>query len=449
MSQEQLTHVGIAIMAGIHDVFLVDINDGNDPISEKKLQKGEGQYALFKTLLGFDFDGQQKIMWLEEQKRAKLLTTLHSWIRAGDCERGISFKEFKSVVAKLQHAFTALPGDRGLLSPCNRLLKKQPWVVYFHRNKPLLLAVSNCRTILRESTKRPTRCQELVAGWPDFDGVVDASSHGVGGVIIGELSECSPTIFCLKWPPDISEDVISKSNPTGKITNSDLELAGLTILWLVMEHICSLLTKKPVALFSNNSPTVSWVHCMASCSSLVAEQLIRVLALCFNLQKICPTTMLHIAGDQNQMTDIPSRSFGSESKWHFKTDKDLLTFFNSHFPLPTQNSWSVCQPTSVIATHVISVLRMKPFTLEDWRQLPVAGKSIGTTGKPAQHLWEWTLTYRIPNSPNKSVCSQDLQRESAQVSMVNENKLKIAQSVRRSRPLARRSRWPATQILPK
>jgi hypothetical protein len=159
--------------------------------------------------------------------------------------------------------------------------------------------------------------------------------------------------------------------------------------------------------------------------------------------------MLHIAGDQNQMTDIPSGSFGSESKWHFKTNENLLTFFNSHFPLPTQNSWSVCQPTSTISTHVISVLRMKPFTLEDWRQLPAARKSIETTDKPTRHLWEWTLTYRIPNSPNESICSQDLQRESAQVSMVNENKLKIAQSVRRSQPLARRLRWPATQILQK
>jgi hypothetical protein len=64
--QEQLTHVGRTIMAGIHNVFPVDIIDGNNPISEKKLLKGEGQYSLVKTLLGFDFDGQQKTMWLEE-----------------------------------------------------------------------------------------------------------------------------------------------------------------------------------------------------------------------------------------------------------------------------------------------------------------------------------------------------------------------------------------------
>jgi hypothetical protein len=232
----------------------------------------------------------------------------------------------------------------------------------------------------------------------------------------------------LKWPPDISADVILDSDPNGKITNSDLELAGLIILRLMMEHLCGLLSEKRVALFSDNSPTVSWVKRMACHSSLVAEQLIRVLALRFNLQRICPITTLHIAGDQNQKTDIPSHSFGSKPKWHFKTNKDLLTFFNSTFPLPTQNSWSICQPTSVIATRVNSILRMKPFTLEDWRQLPVAEKSIGTTGKPTQHLWEWTLTYRVPNSPNESVCSQDLQCESAQDSMVKETKSKIAQS---------------------
>ncbi len=217
----------------------------------------------------------------------------------------------------------------------------------------------------------------------------------------------------------------------------------------MMEHVCGPLSEKRVAFFSDNSPTVSWVQRMACRSSLVAEQLIPVLALWFNLQWICPITMLHIADNQNQMTDIPSRSFGSKPKWHFKTDEDLLTFFNSTFPLQTQNSWSICQPTSTIATHVISVLWMKPFTLEDWRQLPAAGKSIGTTGKPTGHLWEWTLTYRVPNSPNKSVCSQDLQHESAQDSMVKETKSIIAQSVQHSRPLARQSRWPATQILPK
>ena len=45
-------------MTGIHDVFPADdVNDDDDPISEKKLKKQEGQYSTVKlcsvlTLMG-------------------------------------------------------------------------------------------------------------------------------------------------------------------------------------------------------------------------------------------------------------------------------------------------------------------------------------------------------------------------------------------------------------
>ena len=136
--------------------------------------KGEAQHRTFKTLLGFDFDGKRKTMWLEEEKRAKLLITLKGWIRSGERERGIPFREFDSVTQKLRHAFLAVQGGKGLLSPCNRLRRKRPGVVYFHRNAPLFLAIKDMRTILRKSTTRPTRCKELVAGWPDYVGICDA-----------------------------------------------------------------------------------------------------------------------------------------------------------------------------------------------------------------------------------------------------------------------------------
>ncbi len=74
------------IMTGIYDVFPIKITDSNNPISEKKLLNGEGQISLSKKLIGFDFDRNLKTMWLEEKKRAKLLTTLHDWIRAGNHE---------------------------------------------------------------------------------------------------------------------------------------------------------------------------------------------------------------------------------------------------------------------------------------------------------------------------------------------------------------------------
>jgi len=70
ISKSQLQHTVAAVMMGIHDVFPAkDEDDGDDPISENKLKKLEGQYSTAKTLLGFDFDGIHKTMWLEAAKQ--------------------------------------------------------------------------------------------------------------------------------------------------------------------------------------------------------------------------------------------------------------------------------------------------------------------------------------------------------------------------------------------
>ncbi len=132
----------------------------------------------------------------------------------------------------------------------------------------------------------------------------------------------------------------------GSITNSDLEMAGLLTLWLVMEDVCPTLPNAHVALFSDNSPTVHWVQQLAAKHSVIAMQLIRALALCLHISKGSPLTPLHIAGVDNTMTDIPLRSFGSEQKWHCITDADFLTLYNASFPLPTQASWTVYRLSS-------------------------------------------------------------------------------------------------------
>ena len=104
VSQSQLVHTAVAVMTGIHDVFPANDDDnGDDPISEKKLKKLKGQYSTIKTLLGFDFDGKSKTMWLEAAKCEKLLTILRGWIRTGHKgTSGIPFKEFESTIAKIR-----------------------------------------------------------------------------------------------------------------------------------------------------------------------------------------------------------------------------------------------------------------------------------------------------------------------------------------------------------
>ena len=143
ISKSQLQHTAAAVITGIHDDFPAnDVDNGDDPISENKLKKLEGQYSTAKTLLGFDFDGIHKTMWREAAKREKLLTVLRGWIRTGHRgSAGIPFKEFESTVAKIGHAFTCIPMGASLLSPCNCILKMQPAYVYLNRNKQVLTSI--------------------------------------------------------------------------------------------------------------------------------------------------------------------------------------------------------------------------------------------------------------------------------------------------------------------
>ena len=66
--QDHLNHLANATMHGIHDVFPENIDDSNDPISEKKLKKKDGSWALVKNVLGLTFNGDNKTVWLEDDK---------------------------------------------------------------------------------------------------------------------------------------------------------------------------------------------------------------------------------------------------------------------------------------------------------------------------------------------------------------------------------------------
>jgi hypothetical protein len=398
VSRQQLEHVATAVMRGIHDVFPADEDDEEDPISVKKLNKGEGEYSTRKVLLGFNFDGVNKTMWLEEAKREKLLTVLKGWICMASRERGITFTEFRSIIAKIRHAFTCIPQGVALLSPCNRMLKVEPLYVYLHRNEQLLRSIKGCRILLRESFKEPTRCRELTSGWPDFVGIVDASSHGVGGVVFGENSKCVPTLFRWQWPIEITQDINTEANPKGRITNLDLEMAGMVMAWLVIKGVGGDLTEKTIALFGDNTPSISWISKLASKQSKVAEQLVQALALRMKARKACPLIMSHIEGKKNEIADVPSRSFGSNKEWHCESNPQFLSLFNSFFPLPNQTSWTVFQMNYDTVTRITSILQMTRFELEEWRRLPVIGSHVGTIGSASANLWESIYTCRRRSS---------------------------------------------------
>ncbi len=181
---------------------------------------------------------------------------------------------------------------------------------------------------------------------------------------------------------------------------------------------------------------------MSSRHSTVTANLVAALALRLKTHRCCPLTPQHIRGKENTITDIPSHSFGTEPQWHFKTDNELRTFFNSHFPLPNQTSLNVFQIHSGVAMHVISILQTQHFLLDKWRRLPKIGSITGPTGPNMLDLWDLTLTYRTHHLHGKSGNSQDLPSKHDKEHTARDAKSSLRQSLAMSRPLARRSPWP-------
>jgi hypothetical protein len=144
VSQQQLDHVATSIMSGIHDVFPPAADTLDDPISHKKLLKGEGQWASVKEILGMTFDSKNKTIWLTSEKRDALISLLKQWMRIGSKRGGIPFDAFRSILAKLQHAFLTIPARRGLLSPFYTILAIAPRFVFPHKNVPLTTAIVDC-----------------------------------------------------------------------------------------------------------------------------------------------------------------------------------------------------------------------------------------------------------------------------------------------------------------
>jgi len=147
-----------------------------------------------------------------------------------------------------------------------------------------------------------------------------------------------------------------------------------------MESVCGNLRKQRVALFSDNSPMVGWVCHLATKGSMVSAHLIRVLALRLKLNGTCPITPLHIAGEENSMTDIPSRSFGREPKWFCKTNSDLLALHNTLFPLPHQNSWTVFQISYAVGMRVLLYCRRRILLWTSGGDYQRSGNMLGALG---------------------------------------------------------------------
>ena len=434
---EHLQKLSRAVLHGIHSIFpppSISNHCGGDPISQKKMEKGEGTWAYEKEILGWTFNGKTFTIFLDQAKSKKIQILLKQTAK----KPFVTLNEMQQLLGKLNNACIGLPSGRGLLSPLNNSIKgSHDHIIITPSIKQTLL---DWITLAQRISTRPTSVLELTPAMPWFIGYVDSSKSGVGGVWVNGTHCINATVWKQEWPKEIQDKFVSASNKKGTIPISDLEMAGVLLGWLVLENISPIpLQHAHVGIFCDNPPAVAWATRLASAKSTAGNHLCRALTLRQHVHRASPLLTISIAGVDNDMADVASRAAKYSSKHN--SPKDFLSMFNKKFPLPQKNSWHRYPLPSKLFSRVTSCLLGEPLTMASWIKLPNQDKNIGRTGSNIP-----PLSNKIPSSTTSTTCnkwssSQLSLRGSGQVTTAEEVKSAFLPSLKRSRPWQRPSNW--------
>ena len=439
-----LRHHTRALFHAIHSVFppaSVTGHSGGDPISEKKLEEGEGIWAARKEILGWLFDGIARTIELPPKKVTKIEETITRILRTKSCTN----TELQSLLGKLQHASLGIPGGRGLLCPLYKKLDTHTHTIRKHvsipRDSHEYRLLYDFRALIHLVGSRPTHCAQLIAGIPSYIGFCDACKYGAGGVWFAGSKYLDPIVWRLEWPEDIPGQLISSANPKGTLTINDLELAALLLHYLVLEQLVDLKHQHAAAWVDNKS-TVAWATKLASNRSKVAQRLIRALSLRHCANESSPLAALSIMGIRNRMADVASRSFRKSGKSIYSlTNCAFLLKFNSDFPLTQDASWALFQLADKVNSLVFSELRMQPAPMGSWIRLTKRGHAIGTIGADSCTTMEWNPICKTSPKTSASSSSAPLLQESVQELTGAGIMSALDRCKRRFAPSARPSNW--------
>ena len=442
LNKSNLQHLARAMLHGIHSIFpppSITKHTGEDPISIKKLSGGEGVFAFQKEILGWVFDGKNYTLFLTPTKTNKIINTIKATLKTPS----ITLHKLQKLVGKLMHASIGIPMGKSLLSPAFAAMRSSPPTITM--DGYLAQCLYDWITLLQSISSRPTSVLELVQKPSTYIGYVDACGFGAGGVWFSGTSPLKPTVWRILFPKFVIANLVSSKNPTGFITNSDLEMAGLLCQWLVLECIApASLQHATAGMFSDNTPTVTWANKLSTSTSTLASYLLRALAIRLHVHKANALTA-HEAGKTNTMADVTSRS--SRLKSYTTTKNSFLSLFSSQFPLPQGQCWTEFRLPSKWHSRVMSCLLGKPLPMAQWTTLPNEDKNIGKTGANTAVCGDTHPSLPTTHHSNAALSPQHSLLGSGRATLAKERQSKLAASQKPLAPSQRPASWLDNQAL--
>jgi hypothetical protein len=207
----------------IHSVFpqpgITGHTDGKEPISDKKIDKGDGDYTSTKEMIGFVFDGIKRTIHLPRLKAAKYIWEIHRILWRST----IAIKPLQSLVGQLWHASIISPAARGFFTPINAAMRGDPRTIGLGKCSEVQVALHDLGSLLTILGGRPTHVCKLVIAMPIYVGYHDTAAEGAGGVWFSLVHDMPPCIWRIPFPDDIATNVVSRECPHGQIANSWLD----------------------------------------------------------------------------------------------------------------------------------------------------------------------------------------------------------------------------------
>jgi hypothetical protein len=409
----QLSTVRRTLLHSLDDVLrkLDEFDDEHrkEPASTKKLKQGDAYWDTRKLVLGWIIDTVLMTLKLPQHRKNRLLSILRD-IPA--TQNRISVKKWQQVLGEFRSMAIAIPGSRGLFSLLQEALRHQS-KGRIRLSNGVHDTLADLRWLATDLSTRPTRLYEIVPQPdPELLGAQDASGHGMGGVwppasnqllerpASGSAAEhlplnTGPLLWRARFDTAITHDLVSFDNPSGSVTNSDLELAASLVQLDVAAHAFDI-RERTVASASDNTPTVAWQTKGSTTTVSAPAYLLRLQALHQRFHRYYSSSFF-IPGKLNSMADNCSRL------WHL-TDAELLTHFDSHYPQTA--SWRLVAPRPAMLSSVTSALRRLRPAPESFLHAPGPSAVPGSSGPTFATISSSTLG--SPTSPTQSYSYKSL-----------------------------------------